>query len=77
MAYEASVTPVSLKARKTAAKAKKIGENEGESVCVDLSQLAETARLATPLARFGKSVRGASKQRVGSSSLPGRAISLT
>jgi hypothetical protein len=48
----------------TAARAGKRGENEGESVCAELSQPAETARLATPLARFGKSVRGASKQRV-------------
>src|SRR5258708_4292742 len=44
-------------------------------VCGNLSQLAESVRLATPLARFGKIVRTASKQRVGSSNLPGRAIS--
>jgi len=31
MANEASVTPVSLKTRKTAARAKKIEEKEGES----------------------------------------------
>ncbi|SRR6266478_2665011 len=42
-------------------------------VCGNLPQLAEFVRLATPLARFGKVVRTASKQRVGSSSLPGRA----
>src|SRR5258708_29479996 len=42
--------------------------------CGNLPQLAEFVRLATPLARFGKVVRTASKQRVGSSSLPGRAI---
>src|ERR1700728_1504408 len=53
--HGASVNAVSPKARKTAAKVKKIGENGGESVCVELSQLAETARLGTPLARFGKS----------------------
>ncbi len=45
-------------------------------VCGNLPQLAEFVRLATPLARFGKVVRTASKQRVGSSSLPGRATSL-
>jgi hypothetical protein len=38
-----------------------------------LPQLAESVRLATPLARFGKVVQTASKQRVGSSNLPGRA----
>src|SRR6267143_7222749 len=42
----------------------------------NLLQLAESVRLATPLARFGKVVRTASKQRVGSSNLPGRATSL-
>ena len=42
--------------------------------CGNLPQLAEFVRLATPLARFGKVVRTASNQRVGSSSLPGRAI---
>ena len=41
--------------------------------CGNLPQLAEFVRLATPLARFGKVVRTASKQRVGSSNLPGRA----
>ena len=44
--------------------------------CGNFPQLAESVRLATPLARFGKVGRTASKQRVGSSSLPGRAISL-
>ena len=43
--------------------------------CGNLPQLAEFVRLATPLARFGKVVRTASKQGVGSSNLPGRAIS--
>ena len=42
-------------------------------VCGNLPQLADFVRLATPLARFGKIVRTASKQRVGSSNLPGRA----
>src|SRR6267143_1381623 len=46
-------------------------------VCGNLSQLADSVRLATPLARFGKIVRTASKQRVGSSSLPGRAKGLS
>ena len=32
--------------------------------CAKLPQLAESVPLATPLARFGKSVRTASKQRV-------------
>jgi hypothetical protein len=41
---------------------------------VELPQLAEFARLATPLARFGKVGRAASKQRVGSPNLPRRAI---
>jgi hypothetical protein len=41
-----------------------------------LPQLAESVRLATPLARFGKVDRTASNQRVGSSSLSGRAIFL-
>src|SRR6267143_5818148 len=40
--------------------------------CGNSPQLAESVRLATPLARFGKAVRTASKQRVGSSNLPGR-----
>src|SRR6267143_492276 len=44
--------------------------------CGNSPQLAESVRLATPLARFGKAVRTASKQRVGSSNLPGRAILL-
>ena len=42
-------------------------------VCGNLPQLAESARLATPLARFGKVDRTASKQGVASSSLAGRA----
>src|SRR6266576_850294 len=45
-------------------------------VCGNLYQPADSVRLATPLARFGKVVRTASKQRVGSSSLPGCAIPL-
>src|SRR5204862_3782064 len=44
-------------------------------VCGNLYQPADSVRLATPLARFGKVGRTASKQRVGSSSLPGRATS--
>jgi hypothetical protein len=43
-------------------------------VCRNLPQLAESARLATPLARFGKVDRTASKQGVASPSLAGRAI---
>jgi hypothetical protein len=43
-------------------------------VCGSLPQLADFVRLAIPLARFGKIVRTASKQRVASSSLAGRAI---
>src|SRR6266480_5100187 len=45
-------------------------------VCGNLYQLADSVRLATPLARFGKVVRTASKQGVASSSLAGRATSL-
>jgi len=44
--------------------------------CGNLPQLAEFVRLATPLARFGKIDRTASKQGVASSSLAGRATSL-
>jgi phosphoglycerate dehydrogenase-like enzyme len=40
-------------------------------------KLIDSVRLATPLARFGKVVRTASKQRVGSSNLPGRATYLS
>jgi hypothetical protein len=43
---------------------------------VELPQLAEFARLATPLARFGKVGRAASKQKVAGSSPAGRAIIL-
>jgi hypothetical protein len=46
------------------AKAEKRGENKGESVSVELPQLAESVPLPTPLARFGKNVRTASKQTV-------------
>jgi hypothetical protein len=42
-----------------------------------LPQLAEFVRLATPLARFGKVVRTASKQGVASSSLAGRPSSIS
>jgi hypothetical protein len=42
-------------------------------VCGNLPQLAEYVRLATPLARFGKIVRTATNQKVGSSNLSGRA----
>ena len=42
-------------------------------VCGNLPQLVDFVRLATPLARFGKIVRTASKQGVASSSLAGRA----
>ena len=41
-----------------------------------MAQLADSVRLATPLARFGKVVRTASKQGVASSSLAGRGILL-
>jgi hypothetical protein len=44
-------------------------------VCRNVPQLAESVRLATPLARFGKVDQTASKQRVASSSLAGRATS--
>jgi hypothetical protein len=47
---------------------------EGESSLREFAQLADFVRLATPLARFGKIVRTASKQGVASSSLAGRAI---
>src|ERR1700692_3035094 len=40
--------------------------------CRNLPQLAESVRLATPLARLGKVDRTASNQMVGSSSLSGR-----
>jgi hypothetical protein len=40
--------------------------------CTELPQLAESVRLATPLARFGKIGRTATNQKVGSSSPPGR-----
>jgi hypothetical protein len=43
--------------------------------CGNLPQLAEFVRLATPLARFGKVVRTASKQDVVGSSPTGRATS--
>src|SRR5690242_3921827 len=43
-------------------------------VCGNLYQPADSVRLATPLARFGKVVRTASKQGVASSSLARRAI---
>jgi hypothetical protein len=45
-------------------------------VCGNLPQLAESVRLATPLARFGKVDRAATNQKVGSSSPPGRTISI-
>jgi hypothetical protein len=45
-------------------------------VCGDLFQLADFARLATPLARFGKVDRAATNQEVGSSNPPGRTILL-
>src|ERR1700746_886678 len=41
--------------------------------CWNLPQLADSVRLATPLARFGKVVRTATNQRVGSSNLSGTA----
>jgi hypothetical protein len=44
-------------------------------VCGDLFQLAEFARLATPLARFGKVDRAATNQKAGSSNPPGRTTS--
>jgi hypothetical protein len=47
-----------------------------KAVCGDLFQLAEFARLATPLARFGKVDRAATNQKVGSSNPPGRTIFL-
>src|SRR5947207_14929423 len=58
------------KRRQKCGKRQQMKEKAG---CGNLPQLAEFVRLATPLARFGKVVRTASKQRVGSSSLPGRA----
>jgi hypothetical protein len=45
-------------------------------VCGNLFQLAEFARLATPLARFGKVTRAAPKHKVGRSNRPGRATLL-
>jgi hypothetical protein len=47
-----------------------------KAVCGDLFQLAEFARLATPLARFGKADRAATNQKVGSSNPPGRTTSI-
>src|SRR5690348_6993961 len=41
--------------------------------CGNLYQLVDSVRLANPLARFGKVVRTASKQRVGGSNPSGRA----
>jgi hypothetical protein len=46
-------------------------------VCGNLLQLAEFVRLATPLARFGKTVRTASKQDVVGSNPTGRTTSLS
>ena len=43
---------------------------------MNLRQLADSVRLATPLARFGKVVRTATNQKVGSSNLSGRATFL-
>src|SRR6266705_5311160 len=45
--------------------------------CTELPQLAESVRLATPLARFGKIDQTATSQKVGSSSPPGRATHTT
>src|ERR1700741_4686598 len=59
------------KLQKATAKMQQITIKE-KAACSDLPQLAESVRLATPLARFDKIVRTASKQRVGSSSLPWR-----
>jgi hypothetical protein len=44
--------------------------------CGNLPQLADSVRLATPLARFGKVDRAATNQKVGSSNPPGRTIYL-
>src|SRR5260370_9840073 len=55
-------------------KCSKRQQRKEKAGCGNLPQLAEFVRLATPLARFGKVVRTASKQRAGSSSLPRRAI---
>jgi len=46
-------------------------------VCGNLFQLAEFVRLATPLARFGKITRTASKQDVVGSNPTGRTTSLS
>src|SRR5258707_13717093 len=51
---------------------KRRGKKE-KADCTELPQLAESVRLATPLARFGKIGRTASKQGVASASLAGRA----
>jgi hypothetical protein len=45
-------------------------------VCENLPQLADSFRLAAPLARFGKVGRTATNQKVGSSNPPGRTIYL-
>jgi hypothetical protein len=49
--------------RKQRQKRRKKWKTKEKVVCVELPQLAETAPLVPPLARFGKSVRSASKQR--------------
>jgi len=50
----------------------KPGIKKEKADCTELPQLAESVRLATPLARFGKIGRTATNQKVGSSSPPGR-----
>ncbi len=55
--------------------ATKEGERKEKVSCWNLPQLADSVRLATPLARFGKVVRTATNQKVGSSNLSGRTTS--
>src|SRR5467141_339474 len=57
-------------------KVRESGKTKEKVSCGELPELAETARLATPLARFGKVGRAASKQKVAGSSPAGRAIIL-
>jgi hypothetical protein len=59
--------------RKRRQKYGKRQQRKEKAGCRNLPQVADSVRLATPLARFGKVDRTASNQRVGSSSLSGRA----
>ena len=58
-------------AAEVAAEVKANRTEKEKVVCIELSQLAETAALSIPLARFGKIVRAATNQKVGSSNLSG------